>query len=382
MNRLSYIDWLRGLACLLMFQTHCYDAWLAPGERQSTLLRWSQLLGTFPAPLFLFLLGISFALVTTKLRGKGIDRAQIARTTAKRGAEIFGLALLFRLQEFLLGQPHAPWTDLLRVDILNLMGLSLIVLSAACYFTPSNRGSVMASFAGMFAIILPTPLLWTTWRLPGLPWPIESYLNGVHIFAQPQPWLFPIFPWMAFAFAGAASGFILFSAAAQKPKSTAEAQSSQSHSEVSPRSSVSLWQHLPLLLGFTGGAIAALAYYLDSLPFHLYPAAIYDFWHTSPNFFLIRLGLVMILLTAAYAWCQWGWGARGWSPVIELGKESLIVYWVHIQFVYGGLSILQKGAQSQRGATLGLLIITASMVLLAFAKRKFAEHKRSLTATK
>src|SRR5580700_4780008 len=43
-----------------------------------------------------------------------------------------------------------------------------------------------------------------------LPWPLESYINGVHVFGNPQPWLFPIFPWSAFAFVGLAVGFFLF----------------------------------------------------------------------------------------------------------------------------------------------------------------------------
>ena len=63
-SRLSYIDWMRGLACVLMFQTHCYDSWLNGSARKSTFFMWSQLGGTLPAPLFLFLAGISFALVT------------------------------------------------------------------------------------------------------------------------------------------------------------------------------------------------------------------------------------------------------------------------------------------------------------------------------
>src|SRR5215468_7204721 len=114
-DRLAYIDWMRGLACVLMFQTHCYDSWLRPRDRQSTLLAWSQLGGTLPAPLFIFLAGVSVALVTERLRGKGVDRDAIARQTTLRGAEILGLALLFRLQEYALGYPRAPWTDLLRV---------------------------------------------------------------------------------------------------------------------------------------------------------------------------------------------------------------------------------------------------------------------------
>src|SRR6185437_10035877 len=32
-QRLETFDWMRGLACVLMFQTHCYDAWLAPAAR-------------------------------------------------------------------------------------------------------------------------------------------------------------------------------------------------------------------------------------------------------------------------------------------------------------------------------------------------------------
>ncbi|MFZ0336803.1 MAG: acyltransferase family protein, partial [Terracidiphilus sp.] len=68
MKRLAYIDWMRGLACVLMFQTHCYDSWLSPDARKSAVYVWSQLGGTLPAPLFLFLSGISMALITERLR--------------------------------------------------------------------------------------------------------------------------------------------------------------------------------------------------------------------------------------------------------------------------------------------------------------------------
>src|ERR1700739_4727389 len=96
-TRLVYIDWMRGLACVLMFQTHCYDSWLSPAARKSSsLIVWSQLGGTLPAPLFIFLAGVSCALVTERLREKGGEPRAIARQTILRGAEIFGLGLLFR----------------------------------------------------------------------------------------------------------------------------------------------------------------------------------------------------------------------------------------------------------------------------------------------
>src|SRR5947209_3820666 len=126
-SRLAYIDWLRGLACVIMFQAHCYDAWLNPQARQSSLFNWSQFIAALPAPLFLFVSGISVALVTERLRARGMPANLITKHIVFRGAEIFGLGLLFRVQEFALGYRWAPWTDLLRVDILNILGVSIIL---------------------------------------------------------------------------------------------------------------------------------------------------------------------------------------------------------------------------------------------------------------
>jgi uncharacterized membrane protein len=216
-RRLAYIDWMRGLACVLMFQTHCYDSWMSPeAKKSSSLIAWSRLGGTLPAPLFIFLAGVSFALVTEKLREKGIERGAIAKQTILRGAEIFGMGLLFRVQEFALGYPWSPWTDLLRVDVLNILGLSMMLMGVLCWLT--GDGAVAAArirtlVAGVFAAVtvaMATPPLWTTHQPKFLPWPIESYINGVHVFKEPQPWLFPLFPWSAFAFAGLAVGFFLF----------------------------------------------------------------------------------------------------------------------------------------------------------------------------
>jgi uncharacterized membrane protein len=346
-SRLAYIDWMRGLACVLMFQTHCYDSWLGGDARQSTFFMWSQLGGTFPAPLFLFLAGISFALVTDKLRQKGMPANQIARTTIRRGAEIFGLGLLFRLQEFLLGWGWAPWTDLLRVDVLNMIGLSMMLMGMICWIVLLvERGSharlelgLTAAGVGLLMSLL-TPLLWTSWRPHWLPWPLESYVNGVHNLGEPQPWLFPIFPWTAFAFLGLALGFFLVSDWARE------------------RGAATF-----ILVGAGGAGLIYLARWLDARPRQLY--AMYDFWHTSPNFFLIRVGMLLLILTAAYLWCRWGAGQLGFSPLIQLGQTSLLVYWVHIEFVYGHFSILPKRAVDIRAASLGLLTIFLSMLLLS-----------------
>src|SRR5258707_12277546 len=127
-QRLAYIDWMRGLACVLMFQTDCYASWLGGAARQGKFLMYSQLGGTFPAPLFLFLAGISFALVTDKMGQKNLSPAQIARATIRRGAQIFAFGILFRLQEVLIALGWAPCSDLLRVCVATTIVLSMMLI--------------------------------------------------------------------------------------------------------------------------------------------------------------------------------------------------------------------------------------------------------------
>jgi uncharacterized membrane protein len=341
---------MRGLACLLMFQTHCYDAWLSPEARKSTFLMYSQLGGTLPAPLFLFLAGISFALITNKLVEKGRGPNQIAKITIRRGAEIFALGLLFRLQEYVIAWGWAPWSDLFRVDILNTIGMSMMLMGVLCWLVLALRSPgnstlrVTVAAVGTATIIaLLTPPLWTTWRPDWLPWPIESYINGVHNLGSPQAWLFPIFPWSAFAFAGLALGFLLQSAWTKLHEGQAFAGA-----------------------GVTGVAFILAARWLDARPSQLYSR--YDYWHTSPNFFLLRVGMLLMILAACYAWCRWGAAQWGFSPMIQLGQTSLLVYWVHIELVYGRISILPKRAETITGASIGLLIITMMMLSLSIAR--------------
>ena len=348
---------------MLMFQTHCYDSWLNPAARKSSFFMWSQILGTFPAPLFLFLAGFSFCLVTDKLRQRGVAAGQIARTTIRRGAEIFGLGLLFRFQEYFIAFPWAPWSDLLRVDILNTIGVSMMLMGIVCWITAGATASwkeadgregkrltyALTAACTATGITMVTPMIWTRWRPHWLPWPLESYLDGVHNLGVPQSWLFPIFPWAGFAFAGLAVGFLLVSSWARKREGLAV-----------------------LIAGTSGLLLLGLAKWLDARP-QIYP--VYDFWRTSPNFFLMRVGMLMMILLAAYAWCRWGAGGRGFSPLMQLGQTSLLVYWVHIEFVYGRVSILKKHGMTVGGATLGLLIIFLFMLSLSMVRTRMKKSK-------
>jgi uncharacterized membrane protein len=363
-GRLAYIDWLRGFACVIMFQAHSYSSWLTPEARKTEFYRWSQAAATVPAPLFIFLAGVSSAMVTQRLREKGVARHAIVRITILRGAEILGLGFLFRGQEFVLGYPNAPWTDLLRVDVLNILGMSMMVMGVLSWATASEtfeKSRARAIAFGLLAatlIAVATPWVWTTHRPRWLAWPVESYINGVHTYAEPQTWLFPIFPWVAFAFVGLALGFLLFSDFARKKEA---------------------WFFATV--GAAGLIACELSQLLDAAPARMYAAAIYDYWHTSPEFFLMRCGILLALVSLAYAWSRWGFAQKGFSPLVQLGNTSLLVYWVHIEFVYGRFSILPKGRCSIAKATAGFLIIFLAMLALSVFRTRWKKRPAKVLRT-
>jgi hypothetical protein len=368
---------MRGLACVVMIQAHCYDSWLNPEARKTLLYRWSQELSTLPAPIFLFLSGVSFALVTEGLRQKNEPGSQIFKTALLRGAEILGLGFLLRVQEFVLGYPKSPWTDLLKVDVLNILGVSIIFMalfwrlvnmsglpeastsdgSAARQIVKSveRRRNHLIGLSLLIAAIvaIATPPLWTTHRPNFLPWMMESYINGVHNFGSPTPWIFSIFPWCGFAFVGLAFGLFLFSDFAQRK-------------EVAALS----------VVGGIGALACALSLWWDYSSVRIY--AVYDYWHSSPNFFLMRCGILLLLTLAIFVWCRWGWVTEGFSPFIQFGKTSLLVYWVHIEFVYGRLSILPKFRSTIPLATAGMVVIFAALLGISIwrthAKKRAAIH--------
>ena len=200
-----------------------------------------------------------------------------------------------------------------------------------------------------------TPPLWTTFRPHWLPWPVESYIDGVHTFQQPKGWFFPIFPWAGFAFAGLAAGLALLSDWVKRHEAAAFAA-----------------------FGIGGTALILVARWLDHQPRQLY--AVYSFWTTSPNFFLLRVGLLLVILFAVYAWCRWGAAQWGFSPIIQLGQTSLLVYWVHIEFVYGRHLILPSHANTIAVASLGLLYIVVFMLVLSLLRTRLKGHSAELFA--
>src|ERR1700727_1807631 len=155
-ERFAYIDWMRGFACLLMFEVHGYDSWLTYPLQETRFYRFSQFTGTIAAPIFLFLAGAPLALVSDRMRQKGATPGDVERRMVLRGFQIVGLGYLLRLQEYLMGWPKAPWTDLFRVDILNKIWVS------RCFSFRS--GSTACRFSSPRCTTIGTPARTFFWR--------------------------------------------------------------------------------------------------------------------------------------------------------------------------------------------------------------------------
>ena len=347
--RAGYIDWMRGLAVLIMILAHVVDSWTVAGAARKTLeYFWFMVLAGMGAPLFLWLAGLAVPLAAHARMRRGATLAQASRGLQTRGWQIFGLAILFRLQAYVFSA-GASFYGILKVDILNVMGLSLVAAAWLWGRGRTPRVRVATAIAATLGVLILSPLL-RVWSWPALvPDPLEWYLRP-----HPGRTTFTLFPWGAFVLAGLAHGEWLASTAAQY------------------RGRFHAW-----CVG--GGAALGCGSYLLSFVPTLLPGS--NYWTTSPAFFGVRLGAIIAVFGLLYFLLQPGglWARvsvpRAWSPMELFGRTSLFIYWVHVELAYGLPSRPLHKALSFGAAVFACAIFTLGMLALAMAKSRYWDHE-------
>ncbi len=352
-GRLSYIDWMRGLAILIMIEAHVLDAWTRPADRATTAFVVSKILAGFAAPMFLFLAGVSVVLAAGGGERKTGRPALAAGRVRRRGWEVFGLAFLFRFQAYLLN-PKAMLAGLLKVDILNVMGPS-IVAAAALWQAGGRTWRRLAALGGAaLAVALVTPLVRTSPLVGALPLALQAYLRPT-----PGRNTFSFFPWAGFVLAGAAVGILV----------------DRMRGDERVEARLHAWM-APVALAFAGACYAGS--YLPSI----YPDS--DFWTSSPAFFLLRVGILAGVLSGLYFYERrprlLGERWRRASPMVRFGQASLFVYWVHVEIVYGVASQPLHGRLPFGAAVAAFAAFSAAMFGLAMAKNAGVAHYRQWRA--
>jgi uncharacterized membrane protein len=324
-----------------MVLAHVADSWTREADRHAQAYYALIFVAGLASPLFLCLAGLATALsAASRARRAGSHEAG-ARAARRRGWEILALGFVFRMQAQILG--WGPLANLLRVDMLNIMGLCMVASSALWQAVPRRVHRMTWFGAVAVAVAMVTPLVRTaSW--PGwLPDPVEAYLRPAGAYSA-----FPLFPWAGFLFAGVVLG------------------DAMDGTRGAPR----VRQHL-LQVGLAAAGVAGVVLgWLASFRPALYPGA--SFWHDSPTFFFIRLGCSVAALPATFAIAR-GLGPRPLQPLVLLGQSSLFVYWIHIEMVYGVIAEPLKRALPLWSALVGTALLTLVLYLVVLAKNRWLQ---------
>ncbi len=332
--RLAFIDWTRGLAAVVMIQGHTFDSFARTDLRAKGPFMLSQFFGGLPPAIFLFLTGITFAFLMHSQEKQGATGWRRIVAALKRSRYLFLIAFLFRLQLYVFGFPTSPASQLLRVDILNCMGMAMLLFAPMAVFTTRERiklctvlGLVIAGLSPVVSMIDPQ----------GVPALVRSYFFPSYNY-------FGFFPWASFLAFGMAGGSILRSVTKDDMER------------------VMLWC---LMFGL---GLAFTAQYFSNLPYSIYAKS--EFWLNSPAQILIKLGVVLCVLSVAYLLVNYA-SADRWSLFRQLGTTSLLVYWVHIELVYGRWFGIWKEALSVPQVLTYTALLLLLMVLLSVLRTRY-----------
>jgi uncharacterized membrane protein len=329
-SRLAFLDWSRGLAALIMLQGHVFHSFTAPALWDGGPYVLSQFIGGITPAVFLFLTGVTLAFLMDGSERKGVQPGERVLSAMRRAGYLAMLAFLFRFQLWLFGWPQSPWTDLFRVDILNCMAIAVGLFSLMAVFQTEERVKLCGVLGLMVAVASPI--------ISQLDW------SGLHPFVRayivPDPMTFSFFPWAAFVAFGMSAGSIL---------------------RIMPMEHMQRGMQWSALLGF--GLILSGQYFAN-LPDSLYTKS--DFWIDSPALTIIKLGVILLILAFAFLWHQQK-SVQNWSWLRLLGTNSLLIYWVHIELVYGRWlgswkDRLNAGQTVAAAAAIILLMIGLAMV--------------------
>ncbi len=305
-SRFLYIDLLRGWAVIVMIEVHVFNAFLIPAFRDEAWFKVLNFINGLVAPSFLFIAGYSFVLIAQR---KWNDYLSFNSTFWKQLSRIlqvlavgYALHLPFFSFSKLLQIQWQEWSVFWKVDVLHTIAVSLLLLLVLVIVMRKQKLHFAAIAAFAAVMIFASPLMYDRNVDHLFPEPISNYLTAAH---RSQ---FPLFPWMGFVLCG---GIV---------------------------SQLVVWWKETIVekkifrrIFVSGIVLIIISLCVTLLPVTLYP--VHDFWRSSPGFFFIRLGIVLILLATLWYWEQTAKSKP--SLVSVVGSESLTAYAAHLLAIYG-----------------------------------------------
>lgn len=353
-SRLIFVDLLRGWALLVMIEVHVFNSMLAPALKHTAWFGILDFINGLVAPSFLFISGFAFNLSTK-------DKLDELRSFGPKFWKKTGRIALIFLAGYSL---HLPILSLRRltnfysydvilrfynVDILQCIAAGLLIMFVLRMLISSEKIYLYVLSAAAVVIFFISPFIWSVDFAGYMPVALADYLNPMH------GSYFPLFPWLGFLFAGGAAAKLYLK-----------------FRERNREKEFILWITVSGLVSVAAG--------------YLFLTGIFPEWfrviRPHPAFSVERLGYVLFLLGVMWYYAYYRKTEK--SFVLDVGRESLLVYWLHLQIIYrhfwNGQSLvsLVKGNFGILECALVVAALGLLMIGVAKAWGKFKrEHRKA-----
>jgi uncharacterized membrane protein len=358
-TRFIYIDLLRGWALIVMIEVHIFNALMLPSLKDTSWFGLLTFINGLVAPSFLFVSGFAF-IVSSERR---IEELR------KYGSYFWGklsrIFLIF-LAGYSLHLPVFSYSEIIgkastshlitwfNVDILQCIAAGLLLLLLLRISIKKDRLFYVVIISITILISLISPLVWKINFADHIPIFFAGYLNQLH------GSFFPLFPWLFFLLAGAVfSKFYIIS-----------------RNENRESNFIKKILIYGLFLIFLGHLFLSGPFY--STIFNIRP---------NPLFLYERLGYVMVM--ASFFWYYSAKRETKKSFVLDVSRESLLIYWLHLQFIYSKVWNGKSPEELVSGSFSVLQCITATCLLIALMvivaklwgsfKKKYRTYTRPVT---
>ena len=305
--RVHVLDFIRLVAMLLMIQGHTLDAFVNPGQIDLGTFHWQTWvhLRGLTAPMFLMVSGAATVLGVRHgpdgRLAKGLlwHRVRVALT-------VIGLGYLMvfpanRIADLRWVSPDV-WRNFLKVNILQINGVTLLLLTGLLAWTRNVRRYAVWSLGFGALILLLAPFVAGVDWFQVLPEGLAAYMSFQH------GSLFPLFPTSAYMFLGVGLGALLL----ERPEPL---------------------RVRAFRLGCltAGAACLSVALIADRMPFQV--LAPRDAYQGGYAYVAFRMGFALVLF-GLLAWAAEAWPrlTAAWAP---MGRKSLLVYVGHLVLIFG-----------------------------------------------
>ncbi len=306
-NRVIFLDFMRAFAVMMMVQGHTIDAVLGDNYRNldnPVFWVWNFMRG-MTAPIFLMTSGTVFMYLFRTADKPFRHNPRVAKGF-QRVILLLMLGYLLRFPDyniFYIGEAtYQQWVTFFSVDVLHLIGFGLFFTMLLAWLAEVIKKDDFWVFliASIIFVLVWQPFEHIDWK---------SFMSPLFYgyFYTKTGSLFPLFPWLAYFFLGAIIGSIL----AKYPNIFRDSRFSRQVS----------------ILGISLVVISLIGDLLER-----YLTGTSNYWTTSPNLIIMRVGFV-ILLMGSFIFASLKVNTIP-KIFILLGRNTLSIYVVHLLIIY------------------------------------------------